>query len=235
MRPIHSGSVKTHTRTNSQLRIRHRTGLCLCVWYPDHVPLYGLTLVQGTQPLCCIVGHALMGLVLGLALKGVQSLCLEFRLIEAVLISRRLIFGYLHILAVAPHSALGRRHWTVPFSPPLRRSSSQLSLFHLPLCVCVKPSSCHPLSDSHDSDLALVLSTCRERNLAVTRCWDIIPAAGVTFAESRHSSHHVYYIPTLNIYMYICIYTYSVYQRVKRKPPADNISCSFLISALFIK
>lgn len=117
-----------------------------------------------------------------LALKCFQCLCLAFKLFEGAVIRGRLIFGY-STFWLQPHTL----HWDDAVglcpSPPLRWGFSQLSLFHLLLCVHQAMSLLLPFWLT-DLDLALVLSKCWRRNLAVTCFWDIIPAAGVTCAET---------------------------------------------------
>lgn len=116
------------------------------------------------------------------SLKGFQSCCLELELFEGVLIRRRLIFGY-STFWLGPQT----RRWDDAVgpcpSPPLRWGFSQLSLCHLLLCVHQAITLSPPLWLT-DLDLALVLSKCWGRNLAVTCCWDMNPAAGVTCAEA---------------------------------------------------
>lgn len=84
---------------------------------------------------------------------------------------------------VIPHFGPRLGSGMMPLDRALRWGFSQLSLFHLLLCVHQAISPPLPLWLT-DLDLALVLSKCWGRNLAVTCCWDIIPAAGVTCAEA---------------------------------------------------
>lgn len=114
------------------------------------------------------------------ALKCFQILCLGFKLFEGVVIRRRLIFGY-STFWLPPHTLRWDDAVGLCPSPPLRWGFSQLSLFHLLLCVHQAISLSLPLWLT-DLDLALGLSKWRGRNLAVICFWDIIPAAGVTCA-----------------------------------------------------
>ncbi len=93
-------------------------------------------------------------------LKCLQSLCLEFKLFEGVVIRMRLIFGY-STFWLQPHTLL--RHDAAGLRPslPLRWSFSQLRLLHLLLFVHQAVSASLPLWLT-DLDLTLGLSKCRQ-------------------------------------------------------------------------
>lgn len=164
-------------------RNQHRAGfyLSVAVWYPDHAPLSGRT---G----CCTVGYALMRLVVwfwNASKVFVWSSCC----LKGVLIGERLIFGY-STFWLWPHT----QRWDDAVGPcpfPFLDEASLSLVYSICFSVCIKPSFSLTLPLwLRDLDLALVLSTCRGRNLAVTCCWDIIPAAGISFAEAGGAWQH---------------------------------------------